>query len=174
MIMIGKEDIDLLYRYNRWANGTVLKTVATLSVAQFNQKLGGSFPSVRETLVHLMGADWIWLRRWKGTSPSALLSAADFPDLDSIKSKWRDIEVGQADFVRQVTDLSLKEPLRYVNLKGQSFEYPLGRAMQHLVNHGTYHRGQVTNFLRQLGAQPAATDLLVYFEVESKMDQSAG
>jgi len=166
--MISKEDIEFLYRYNRWANRTVLETVGALTFDQFNQRLGGSFPSVRETLVHLMGAEWVWLERWKGVSPKALLNAAEFPDLDSIKTRWRDIEREQMDFVGQVTDESLKGPLRYVNLKGQPFEYPLGRAMQHLINHGSYHRGQVTNFLRQLGAQPAATDLLVYFEVEGK------
>ena len=167
--MISKEDIDLLYRYNRWANGAVLKTVATLSPEQLNRNLGGSFPSVRETLVHMMAAEWVWLRRWKGTSPPALLNAAEFPDLDSIKMKWREVEVEEMDFIRQLTDLSLNEPLRYVNLKGRAFEYPLGRVMQHLVNHGTYHRGQVTNFLRRLGAQPAATDLVVYFEIEDKI-----
>jgi uncharacterized damage-inducible protein DinB len=166
--MISKEDIEFLYRYNRWANETVLKTVGALTLDQFNQKLGGSFPSVRETLVHLMAAEWIWLRRWKGESPKALFSAAEFPDLSSIKTRWKEIESEQMEFVGQVTDTSLKGPLRYVNLKGDSLEYPLGRAMQHLVNHGSYHRGQVTNFLRQLGAQPAATDLLVYFEVEGK------
>jgi len=166
--MISKQDIEFLYRYNRWANRTVLETVGALTSDQFNQKLGGSIPSVRETLVHLMGAEWIWLQRWKGVSPKALLNAAEFPDLDSIKARWRDIEREQMDFVGQVTDSSLEQPLRYVNLKGQTFEYPLGRALQHLVNHGSYHRGQVTNFLRQLGAQPAATDLLVYFEVEAK------
>jgi len=73
------------------------------------------------------------------------------------------------EFVAGITDASLQQPLKYVNLKGQPFEYPLGRAMQHLVNHGSYHRGQVTNFLRQLGAQPVATDLLVYFDVEGKL-----
>jgi uncharacterized damage-inducible protein DinB len=166
--MISKQDIEFLYRYNRWANRTVQETVGALTFDQFNQKLGGSFPSVRETLVHLMGAEWIWLQRWKGVSPKALLNAAEFPDLDSIKTRWRDIEREQMDFVGQVTDSSLEQPLRYVNLKGQTFEYPLGRALQHLVNHGSYHRGQVTNFLRQLGAQPVATDLLVYFEVEAK------
>src|SRR5438067_1855616 len=149
--MISKEDIEQLYKYNRWANGAVLKTVAAVSTEQFNQKLGGSFPSVRETLVHLMAAEWIWLRRWKGESPAALLAAAEFPNFDTIKAKWREIEVEQSDFINQLTDHSLKAPLRYKNLKGDSFEYPLGRAMQHLVNHGTYHRGQVTNFLRQLG-----------------------
>ena len=167
---MNKEEIQLLYKYNRWANATVLKSVATLNEEQFSRKIGGSFPSVRETLVHIMGAEWIWLSRWKGTSPPALLNAAEFPDLQSIRAKWSEVEAEQTGFVNQVTDASLKQPLKYVNLKGQPCQYPLGRAMQHLVNHGTYHRGQVTNFLRQLGAQPAATDLLVYFDAEGVVD----
>jgi uncharacterized damage-inducible protein DinB len=115
-----------------------------------------------------MGAEWVWLQRWKGVSPKALLNAAEFPDLVSIKPRWQEIESEQMDFVGEVTDSSLSGPLRYVNLKGQASEYPLGRVMQHLINHGSYHRGQVTNFLRQLGAQPASTDLLVYLEVEGR------
>jgi uncharacterized damage-inducible protein DinB len=168
--MISKEDIEQLYRYNHWANGLVLKAAAGLSAEQFDEKLGGSFSSVRETLVHLMAAESIWLRRWKGESPPALLNAAEFPNFDSIKTKWQQIGVEQSDFVRQLTDQSLKAPLRYKNLKGESFEYPLGRAMQHLVNHGTYHRGQVTNFLRQLGAEPVSTDFIVYLGLEGKPD----
>ena len=165
---MNKDDIQLLYRYNRWANATILNAVATLSKDDFSRKLGGSFPSVRETLVHIMGAEWIWLRRWKGVSPPALLSAAEFPNLNSIKHRWPEIEAEQMEFVAGITDALLQQPLKYVNLKGQVFEYPLGREMQHLVNHGSYHRGQVTNFLRQLGAQPVATDLLVYFDVDGK------
>lgn len=165
---MNKDDIQLLYRYNRWANATILKAVTPLSAEDLSRKLGGSFPSVRETLVHIMGAEWIWLTRWKDVSPPALLSAADFPDLNSIKSRWPEIETEQMNFVAAVTDASLQQPLKYVNLKGLPYEYPLGRVMQHVVNHGSYHRGQVTNFLRQLGAEPVATDLLVYFDVESK------
>jgi len=166
---MNKDDIQLLYRYNGWANATILNAVAPLSMDDFSRKLGGSFPSVRETLVHIMGAEWIWLRRWKGVSPPALLSAAEFPNLNSIKHRWPEIEAEQMEFVAGITDALLQQPLKYVNLKGQVFEYPLGREMQHLVNHGSYHRGQVTNFLRQLGAQPVATDLLVYFDVDGKL-----
>jgi uncharacterized damage-inducible protein DinB len=166
---MNRDDIQLLYRYNRWANATVLKSVAPLSAEQLSRKLGGSFPSIRETLVHIMGAEWIWLRRWKGTSPTALLNAAEFPDLDSIKARWPEIEGEQMEFVSQVTDASLNETLKYINLKGQTYLYPLGRTMQHLANHGSYHRGQVTNFLRQQGVQPVSTDLLVYFDVDGKV-----
>jgi len=123
---MNKEDIQLLYRYNRWANATVLKTVAPLSAEEFSRKIGGSFPSCAKRLVHIMGAEWIWLRRWKGTSPPALLSAADFPDLDSIKARWPEIEGEQMDFVAQITDASLKEPLKYVNLKARLTNMLLG------------------------------------------------
>src|SRR5947208_1808811 len=82
---MNRDDIQLLYRYNRWANATILNAVAPLSKDDFSRKLGGSFPSARETLVHIMGAEWIWLRRWKGLSPPALLSGAEFTDLISFK-----------------------------------------------------------------------------------------
>jgi len=161
---MNKQEIELLYRYNRWANATQLKAVAPLSPDQLSKKLGGSFPSVLETLVHIMGAEWVWLMRWKGTSPAALLPASEFQDLNSVKGKWKEIEADQTDFIGEVTEAALQAPLKYVNLKGKPYEYPLGRTMQHLVNHGSYHRGQLTNFLRQLGAEPAPTDLLVYFD----------
>ena len=167
---MNKQEIELLFRYNRWANATQLKAVAPLSPDQLQKKLGGSFPSVFETLVHIMGAEWIWLMRWKGTSPAALLPASEFQDLNSVKAKWKEIEAAQTDFIGNVTEAALQVPLKYVNLKGKPYEYPLGRVMQHLVNHGSYHRGQLTNFLRQLGAEPAPTDLLVYFDVEGKTD----
>jgi uncharacterized damage-inducible protein DinB len=166
---MNKEDIQLLYNYNKWANATVLKSVAPLNTEELTRKLGGSFPSIRETLVHIMAAEWIWLRRWKGVSPKALFDSAEFPDLDAIKGKWSEIEAEQMDFVKEVTDDSLKEIVAYVNTKNQPWKYPLGRLMQHLVNHSSYHRGQVANFLRQLGAQPAATDFLIYFDVEGKV-----
>src|SRR5439155_24582247 len=102
---MNKDDIQLLYRYNRWANATILKAVAPLSAEDFSRKLGGSFPSVRETVVHIMGAEWIWLRRWKAVSPPALLSAAEFPDLISIKLKWSDIDTVQMVFVVGITIL---------------------------------------------------------------------
>jgi uncharacterized damage-inducible protein DinB len=163
---MNKSDIQQLYRYNKWANATMLKTVAPLSTEELTRHLGGSFPSTRDTLVHLMAAEWIWLRRWKGVSPRALFDPAEFPDLNAVKAKWSEIETEQMDFVDQVTDDLLKEIITYVNTRDQTWRYPLGRLMQHVVNHSSYHRGQITNFLRQLGGAPAATDFLVYLDQE--------
>src|SRR5204863_2162857 len=122
---MNKDDIQLLYRYNRWADATILNAVAPLSKDDFSRKLGGSFPSVRQTLVHIMGAEWIWLRRWKGVSPRAFLEPADFPHLEAVTAKWSEIETEQMDFIRQVTDEALNHMVTYVNTKNQSWEYPL-------------------------------------------------
>jgi uncharacterized damage-inducible protein DinB len=165
---MNKDDIQLLYRYNKWANATVLKSVAPLSTDELTRQLGGSFPCVRDTLVHIMAGEWIWLRRWKGVSPRSLFEASEFPDLAAVRARWGEVETEQMDFVKEVTDESLAQIISYVNTRNQTWEYPLGRMMQHLVNHSSYHRGQVANFLRQLGIQPAATDFLIYFDVESQ------
>ena len=165
---MNKEDIQQLYKYNKWANDTVLHSVSPLSNEELTRQLGGSFPSVRDTLVHIMAAEWIWLRRWKGVSPRALFNASEFPNLEAVKGYWSEIQTEQVAFVSDVTDESLNEIIKYVNTKNQTWQYPLGRLMQHVVNHSSYHRGQVANFLRQLGAQPASTDFLIYFDVESR------
>ena len=167
---MNKNDIQLLYEYNRWANARVLKTVSALTEEQFRRDLGGSYRSVRDALVHILSAEWIWLMRWKGTSPQAMVDPAEFPRLDLVAAKWSQIEKEQAAFVKGVTDESLKEVITYVNTRGETWRYPLTHMMQHLVNHSSYHRGQVSLMLRQLGAEPVPTDLLVFFDAGGQVD----
>ena len=66
-----KDDIQLLYEYDRWANNRVLQAASTLSAEEFTRDLGGSFRSVRDTLVHIVGGEWGWLTCWKEPSPSS-------------------------------------------------------------------------------------------------------
>jgi uncharacterized damage-inducible protein DinB len=68
------------------------------------------------------------------------------------------------EFIHNLADESLDKMITYINLKGETWTYPLWQMLQHLVNHSTYHRGQVTTMLRQLGAEPAATDFLLFFD----------
>jgi uncharacterized damage-inducible protein DinB len=66
-----KDDIQLLYEYDRWANNRVLRVVSALSAEEFTRELGGSFHSVRGTLVHIVGSEWGWLTCWKEPSVSS-------------------------------------------------------------------------------------------------------
>lgn len=153
-----------LFAYNRWANARILGAVDPLDAEQFLRDLGSSFRSVRDTLVHILSAEWIWLERWRGTSPAAMFDPAAFPTLERIRARWRDVEAGQAAFVDAATNDRLQAPVAYRNTRGERWEYPLWQLMAHVVNHSTYHRGQITTLLRQLGAQAVATDLLVFYD----------
>ncbi len=158
------KEMGALYDYNDWANRRVLDSCAQLTSEQFTRDLGSSFRSVRDTVVHILGAEWIWLERWQGRSPTGLPPGTEFADLAAVRARWEVLGQELLEFVREVTASELERVVEYRNLRGHPFAYPLRAMLQHLVNHGTYHRGQVTTMLRQLGAEPRPTDLLRYYD----------
>ncbi len=167
--MIHVTAIQELYRYNQWANRRMFEAVSSLTVEEFSRNLGSSYPSARDTLLHIVWAEWIWLQRWKGLSPQSVFPATDFPDLNAVKARWSDVESEQRAFLDKITRERLLEAVRYLNLRGERWEYPLWRTMYHVVNHSSYHRGQLTTMLRQLGARALPTDFLVFHdEAESR------
>ena len=165
---MNQSDIQFLYEYNRWANARILDAVSRLTAEQFTTDVASSFRSVRDTLTHILSAEWIWLRRWKGTSPAAMLNPAEFPNPAALRDKWAEVEAEQMDFVQSLTEEALPSLLAYTNTKGERWEYPLVQMMQHVVNHSSYHRGQITAFLRQLGAEAVGTDLLMFMDAKAK------
>ena len=164
---MNKTNIQLLYDYNRWANAQILDAVSHLTPEQLTRDLSTSHHSVQETLTHILAAEWIWLMRCRGNSPNALLDPTAFSGLDSLREKWAEVEQEQKSFVDGLTDESLQSVFAYTNTKGEQWQYPLWQIMQHVVNHSSYHRGQVTAMLRQLGAAVVMTDLLVYVDVQA-------
>jgi uncharacterized damage-inducible protein DinB len=157
------EEIRVLFDYNAWANHRELDAASALTAEQFVKPLGSSFSSVRDTLAHICGGEWIWLERFQGRSPSSLPDTTPFSDVSSLRAHWAEQEARLLDFVRGLTQTDLERTLEYKTLKFGVYKNPLWQSMQHLVNHGTYHRGQITTMLRQLGAQPILTDLMHFY-----------
>jgi len=158
------DEIKALYAYNRWANHRIIAASRPLDNEAFTRNLGNSFGSIRDTLVHTLWAEWIWLERWQGHSPKQPAVFNDYPNLDAIENRWSEVEKGQQTFIAGITDAALPRRIAYDNLSNQRWEYSLGHMMQHLANHSTYHRGQVVTMLRQLGAKAVSTDLLLYLD----------
>jgi uncharacterized damage-inducible protein DinB len=164
-----EDDIRLLYEHDRWANNRVFKAASALSVEQFTRDLGGSFSSVRDVLVHIIGGEWGWLTYWKEPCPSSdfltdlwdrhdvLFNPDAFPNVAVVQSKWAEIEEEQAEFVSRVTSKSLQTLLPF-----RGTQLSLAHLMQHLANHSTYHRGQIALMMRQLDAEPLATDFHMF------------
>ena len=160
---MSPEEMRQLYEYNSWANHRAMDAAALLSNEQFTKSMGNSFSSVRDTLAHIFGAEWIWLERFQGRSPAGLPDATQYSDLASLRKSWDEFEPRLLGFVRGLTQNDLDRVLEYKTLRFGVYSNPLWQSMQHVVNHGTYHRGQVTTLLRQLGAQPVLTDLMHFY-----------
>ena len=166
---MNHDDIQLLFEYDRWANNRVLQAASALSVEQFTRDLGGSFRSVRDTLVHIIGGGWGWLAYWKEPSHTAafltdlwtrcdkLFRPNAFPNAAAVRQKWAEVEKEQTEFVNRVTEESLTKMLPF-----RKREVSLKHLMLHLANHSTYHRGQIALMMRQLEAEPVATDFYVF------------
>ena len=165
-------DILLLFEFNRWANRRVLDSVAALSPEQFLRDLRNSFPSVRDTLCHILAIEWIWMARCQGNSTATLWKAEDFPVFESLRARWGEVEREQADFLSGLRDDQLDGLVKYRDTRAGDRVLPLRQALQHTVNHSTYHRGQVTTMLRQLGATPQATDLALFYRIKSKQEEA--
>ncbi len=154
---------QLLFEYNRWANQRTRDAVARVSTEQFAREIGGSYGSLRNTVAHLMSSEWVWLRRWKGASPSAPPFPPDALTLGDLESRWQPIEHETREFVGALAGDDLERVVNYSNTRGQPFAEPLWQQLQHVVNHSSYHRGQIVTLLRQLGAEPIGTDLIAFY-----------
>lgn len=110
----------------------------------------------------MLGAEWIWLQRWNGESPSGFPTMWDVSTWGAVHVRWEELAREQSEFLARLRASDLDSAVRYRNMAGTTFTDPLWLLMRHVVNHATYHRGQVTLLLRQLGHQAVATDLVVY------------
>jgi len=161
-------DIRRLFDYTEYANHLALDAAEKLTDEQLRHDFKISHRSVFGTLAHMAGAEWIWLSRWQGTSPSEIWNDQTFDDLSLLRARWQEIEDGRRGLLEALTMDALHAALSYKNLKGEPFTLPLAAQMQHVVNHATLHRGQVVGMIRQFGITPPAVDLLYYLIAQQK------
>jgi uncharacterized damage-inducible protein DinB len=158
------QDLQTMLDYHYWARDRALDALEPLTPEQYNRDLGSSFKSIRETATHLYAAEWAWHSRWHGESPTAMLTADQFPDLPSLRAAWVEHEQKMRALVGSLDDAGVNRVVEYKLLSGQPGASPTWQMVQHVVNHASYHRGQLTTMLRQLGAQPAKSmDIIAFY-----------
>lgn len=161
-------DLNELYDYNEWANGRILDAVAELSDAELWKDLGSSFSSVGATVVHLLAAEWVWVSRWEGTSPRSMPDGWSGGAVDEMRDRWKEVQERQRAFLGTLGEEDLDRVVDYANLAGEPRRSSIRQMLRHVVNHSSYHRGQVVTMQRQLGRAAPSTDLILYFRtVES-------
>lgn len=163
-----RDQILELFAYHHWATDQVFGALSALSAAQLNEEWGGSFGTGRALLRHVVGVEQLWFERWRGKSPKGLpdfpptLAGRDFADA------WSKVKAEQQEFLEELSRSQLEGTLSYVNIKGEKWTYPLSDVLAHVVNHGTYHRGQLTHLLRDRGLAGISTDYLLFADERRK------
>jgi uncharacterized damage-inducible protein DinB len=156
-----------LVGYNDWANARLLGCAAELPGEQWSRDLGGSYPTLLGVVAHIVGAEWVWLRRWQGDSPTSAPAWFSEPEPLSLLEALSAVRGERLESLSTLSDVDLEREIRYTLLGGSQGAQPLATLLRHTVNHSTYHRGQVAAMLRRLGVAPPATDLLVYAAEQS-------
>lgn len=154
-------DIKFLFNYTESANEQMFDAASLLSPEQTTRAVGGSFPSIRDTLSHIAAADWIWLCRWTGESPRGWPSWAN-GSVSEIHEEWRRIHAERSNFINGLTDADLDREISFTRINGDADRAKLGFLLHHVANHATYHRGQVASQFRLVGGVAPSTDLLRY------------
>ena len=150
-----KNHLLKLYRYNAWANRRVIGCIEQQAVSN---------PKILSIFGHLVSAQFIWLNRFKGLPKSTFLLWGDYSVVE-LKQMVEDAASAWIAFIEETE--SFERVLKYNNYVGDYYENKLEEIMVHLVNHGSYHRGQVALLLRQNGYEPINTDLITYERVIS-------
>jgi uncharacterized damage-inducible protein DinB len=159
-------DVVKLLEYNVWANRLIVEQVEIISEEKFEKDFGGSFGSIRATLVHLLESDWLWLNRFKG------IALADVPDWRNeeahvITKEWLRIQDEMLGVAKQMA-IGGNRDIDFRTRKGQPFTMPFFEIITHISHHGSYHRGQLANMIRLSGEKPVSTDYFI-FSVQRKI-----
>ena len=164
-------DITNLLNYTEWANELAMEAALKLPDDGLRRDFGISHKSIFGTLLHMAGAEWIWLERWHGRSPAkaeawSLWTTDACSDLAMLTDRWGEIIDQRRQYVSELDDDRLNAEMHFKLLSGDASSMRLIDQMQHVANHATMHRGQVVGMIRQLGLDPPATDLIFYLRRE--------
>jgi uncharacterized damage-inducible protein DinB len=161
---MNADDVRDLYDFNAWANRQIFTALRPLTAEEFRRDFGISFGSIQGTATHIVGGEWIWLDRFvNGTYTDfmermkAEWNAEQIPDAATLEARWQELDRSWRGFMTDLTDERLQ-----TSIPTRGGEIPLLKCLQHILNHSTYHRGQVVSLLRQVGHTPPSTDYLLF------------
>jgi uncharacterized damage-inducible protein DinB len=157
------EDLRAQFDYGYWANARLFGVASTLTPEQFTQPVSGSYGSIRNTLVHMMSAEWGWMERSGGFRRGPKLNPSDFPAFASVRERWEEVEGHIRRFLDTLKDEDLHRIVEFSLGEGPKQTLSVGEMMHHAAIHGVHHRGQVALLLRSLGYVPGDFDMLYYY-----------
>jgi uncharacterized damage-inducible protein DinB len=159
---VQPSDLQRIFDYSYWANARLFAAIEPLSAEQFAAPVAGSYGSIRNTLVHVLSAEWGWLDRCGGPSRGDALKPENFPTLDALRQTWAEVEEHVRAFLVGLSDADVSRTVRFAFGGGPTHEMRVRDLLEHAALHAVHHRGQVALLLREQGVAPGNFDFLIY------------
>ena len=148
--------------FMKWADDRMFTLVRGLDQEMLNRNEGVSFGSLAGTVQHIYRAERVWYRRVHG-EPSVQIGAVESPSIEELAQLWPRLHEEWRRWALELDSNGWYQSILSKNAQGVESRLPHWQIVLHLVNHGTYHRGQVVSLVRQAGVEPVGTDLIAYY-----------
>ena len=163
-----REYFQTLFNYHYWGRYKILRHAANLSEAEFTRTLSKGYGSLRATLVHCIGAEWIWLARWQGVPPINPPREEQLTTVDLIRERWQADEVQVRTFLKTLDDTGFSRVLQYTTRTGETLARPTWHTLTQIIEHGIQHRAEAAAMLTDLNQSPGNLDFLVFLDEQAK------
>jgi uncharacterized damage-inducible protein DinB len=165
---MNKSAIQLIFDYNAWANGQILKAAERATPEQFVAPVPNTYGSLRAILVHVCEAMHFWRNLCQHGTFTDDWVESDFPTLADLAARWREVEHEMRAYASGLTDEALRGLVRYTTPAGILRERVLWHCLLHVVNHGTQHRSEAALILTNYGQSPGDLDFTLFLNTRSE------
>jgi len=163
-----RDDLLLRRDYHYWANARLLRAIEALDVEQIASVVLPGHESIFGTLLHMVGAEWIWRSRIEGRSPNSLPAADEFPSLAALRARWQAEEQALHALLDTLETADLARLVSYRTTSGRPDAQPLSMILTHLFNHATQHRAELAAMLTILGHSPGDLDMILFLREQPR------
>ena len=160
--MISKELLAQHFEYSLWASLKILEAAEKLPLDAIEKDCGNSFGGILGTLTHIFQADRLWWKRFSGDPHAPLVLPGETLTVTDLKAQWPTVISDFVTWLRSQKDPNFEEHLFWRNTRGEDKNDVKYKILLHIVNHATYHRGQVITMIKQAGGEVVSTDLVYY------------
>lgn len=166
---MNKKYFTELAGYNHWADNIAIEWLSQINDEQWNQVIASSFSSIRQTAIHIASAEKIWIDFWKDAPNPVYLSAEFKGTKEDLIAIWKKVSAGLKDFIEEYPEENYRRQVTFKKPNGEDGQMEFSQTFPHMINHSTYHRGQLVTMLRQAGfTKLSSTDLFTYYRVMQK------
>jgi uncharacterized damage-inducible protein DinB len=155
-----------LAAYNNWADNTAMEWLHQITDEQWNQVITSSFSSIKQTAIHIASAEKIWVDFWEKVPDPVYLSGEFKGTKNDLIAIWEKASAALKFFVEKNPEENYRQHITFKYPRGGEGAMEFWQTFSHIINHSTYHRGQLVTLLRQAGfAKFSSIDLATYYRM---------